>query len=95
METHPAFPNKVNAEFAHVLDRGNIRLRVWERGCGETLACGSGAVAAAVAGVLNDVTDRAVNIHLALGALHVAWEASGDVLMTGPATYVYRGVWEG
>ena len=93
MEMHPAFPNKVNAEFAQVLDRNNIRLRVWERGCGETLACGSGAVATAVAGALNDLTERTVRIHLALGALHIHWDPSGDVFMTGPTAVAFRGVW--
>ena len=61
-ESHPAFPNKTNAEFAQVLDRENIRMRVWERGCGETLACGTGAVATGVAGVLNELTEPRVNV---------------------------------
>lgn len=95
METHAAFPQKVNAEFAQIVDRENIRLRVWERGCGETLACGSGAVAAAVAASLNDLTGRAVNVHLALGALRIEWRESGDVFMTGPTAEAFRGVWRG
>lgn len=95
METHAAFPNKVNAEFAQVVDAENIRLRVWERGCGETLACGSGAVATAVAGVLTKRTNPSVKVHLALGALRIDWEPSGDVLMTGPAQEAFRGVWPG
>ena len=93
LEHHEAFPQRVNAAFAQVIDRENVRLRVWERGCGETLACGSGAVATGVAGALNNLTDRCVTVHLALGALRIDWQPSGEVLMTGPATEAYRGTW--
>ncbi len=93
METHPAFPQKVNAEFVQVLDRQNVRMRIWERGCGETLASGSGSVATAVASALNDFTDRTVTVHLTLGALRIEWQPEGDVLMSGPATEAFRGVW--
>lgn len=95
MEHHDAFPHKVNAEFVQVLDRQNIRIRIWERGCGETLASGSGSTAAAVASALNDLTDRTVNVHLPLGTLRIEWQDTGDVLMTGPATEAYRGTWSG
>lgn len=93
MESHPAFPSKVNAEFVQVLDRRNVRMRIWERGCGETLASGSGSVATAVASVLNDFTDRVVHVHLPLGTLRIEWREAGDVFMTGPATVSFRGVW--
>ena len=75
-------------------DRGHIRLRVWERGTGETLACGTGACATAVAGVLNGLTDREVDIILTGGTLHVNWdETTGHVMMTGPAEFVCDGIY--
>jgi len=94
METHPLFPERVNVEFAEVLDRNRLMVRVWERGTAETLACGTGACATCVAGVLNDVSDRAVTVQLLGGDLDVEWsEATGDVLMTGPAREVFTGAW--
>ncbi len=97
-ENHPCFPRRVNTEFVSVADRKNVRMRVWERGTGETLACGTGCCAVAVAGVLNGVTDRAVTVHVPGGGLFIEWdEESGDVFMTGPAETVFEGCvdWEG
>lgn len=87
------FPNKVNAEFARVIDRNNIEMRVFERGTGETLACGTGACATAVAGILNGYVDNDVTIHLLGGDLNISWSGKEEdsVFMTGPATYVFTG----
>jgi diaminopimelate epimerase len=93
IESHPAFPNRVNAEFIQVVSPTEMIMRVWERGSGETLACGTGACAAAVAGVLNGVTARTVLCHLLGGDLMLEWAESGDVYMTGPATEVFSGDW--
>jgi diaminopimelate epimerase len=97
VETHPAFPRGTNVEFAQLLGRGNddverIRLRVWERGVGETLACGTGACATAVAAALAGRTGRTVIVELRGGDLTVAWTPEDRVLMTGPAVEVYAGV---
>jgi len=82
-------------EFANVLSRSEIDMRVWERGSGETLACGTGACAVAVAAVLNDLVDRCVTVHLLGGDLEIEWdESSNKVYMTGPATYAFEGVVE-
>lgn len=92
IECHEQFPNRVNVEFCKVVNREQIEMRVWERGSGETLACGTGACAAAVAGVLNDLTEEAVTIKLLGGDLFVKWERkSNRVLMTGPAAFVFDG----
>lgn len=93
IEVHPAFPNRVNAEFIQILSRSEMIMRVWERGSGETQACGTGACAAAVAAVLNDLTDRQVLCHLPGGDLLLEWTDSGEVLMTGPAAEVFSGIW--
>ena len=94
LENHPSFPNRVNVEFIEVIDRTHLKMRVWERGTGETLACGTGACASAVAGVLNDVSDRKVTVHLPGGDLNIEWrEQEDDVLMTGPAREVFTGEW--
>lgn len=93
IEKHPAFPRRVNAEFIKVISPSEIQMRVWERGSGETQACGTGACAAAVAGVLNGLTERKVLCHLPGGDLVLEWTDSGDVLMTGPATEVFSGDW--
>lgn len=91
-ENHPLFPERVNTEFIRVLDRGNLRMRVWERGSGETMACGTGACAALVAAVVNDLCAREAVVHLNGGNLHISWpEAGSSVVMTGPATFVYSG----
>jgi diaminopimelate epimerase len=94
VETASEFPRKTNVEFAQVLDRDRVRLRVWERGVGETLACGTGACATLVAGVLTGRTARAATVELPGGDLDIEW-ASDDapVFMTGPAETVYEGVW--
>lgn len=92
--SHTLFPKQTNVEFIQVLDNNNVKMRVWERGAGETLACGTGACAAAVAGVLNNKTDRRVSVHLAVGKLEIEWdEVSGRVFMTGPATRVFEGTY--
>ncbi len=93
IETHPVFPNRINVEFVEVIDRQTIKVRVWERGSGITLACGSGTCAAAVAAMRTDRTDRAVKAQLELGALEIEWADDGCVYMTGPATEVYTGIW--
>ena len=92
LEHHPAFPKRVNVEFVTVLSRSHIRQRTWERGTGETLACGSGACAVAVASILRGVVDRRVKIELRGGELDIEWPADdAHVEMTGPATEVFRG----
>lgn len=87
------FPNRVNAEFAKIIDRKNIEMRVYERGTGETLACGTGTCATVVAAILNGYVDNEVTVHLLGGDLQIYW--SGDendsVIMTGPAQYVFSG----
>jgi diaminopimelate epimerase len=92
IEHHPRFPRRVNAGFMQVLDRGAIRLRVWERGVGETLACGTGACAAAVAGILRGALESPVAVQTRGGELLIRWEGPGHpVLMTGPADNVFEG----
>jgi len=93
VETADVFPRRTNVEFAQVVDENTIRLRVWERGVGETLACGTGACATAVAGVLTGKTGRVVTIELPGGELLIEWAEGGPVVMTGPAEAVYEGVW--
>ena len=94
VERHPAFPRRVNAEFVQLLSPREFRMRVWERGSGETQACGTGACAAAVAGVLAGVAERRVLAHLPGGDLELEWDGSGDVFLTGPAVEVYSGNWQ-
>jgi diaminopimelate epimerase len=92
IETLPLFPRRTNVEFAQVLDRGRIRMRVWERGVGITLACGSGACATAVAAIRRGLTGRKVELLLDGGALIIEWrEEDGHVLMTGPTAMPFRG----
>jgi len=92
VECHPAFPNRVNVEFVAVVDRGRIRQRTWERGTGETLACGSGACAAAVVSILRGVCDASLVVELRGGELAISWEGgSAPVWMTGPAATVFSG----
>jgi diaminopimelate epimerase len=94
IERHPRFPNGVNAGYMQVVDRANIRLRVWERGAGETLACGTGACAAAVIGILRGLLDSPVRVATCGGALMIAWRGEGSpVFMTGPAATVFEGEW--
>ncbi len=92
VETHSMFPNRTNVEFAQTLDDETIRLRVWERGVGETLASGTGACATLVAASLAMRTGRAATIELPGGELFVRWDEGGHVFMTGPATEVFSGV---
>ena len=94
IENHPLFPDKTNVEFIQVLNRKEINFRVWERGVGETLACGTGACASLVAGVLNKKTDRKATIHLPGGDLDILWADDEHVYMTGPAELVFRGEME-
>lgn len=91
-ECHPAFPHKTNTEFVEILSRNEVKMRVWERGAGETMACGTGACAVAVASVLNGFTDRDVRVKLRGGDLQIKWDDDDNhVYMTGPATTVYEG----
>ena len=91
-ETHETFPKRVNTEFVNVLDRQHLRMRVWERGSGETLACGTGACAVCAAAVMNGLTDEKVEIELRGGILTVEYNrASETIYMTGPATTVFEG----
>ncbi|GIO30640.1 MULTISPECIES: diaminopimelate epimerase [Paenibacillus] len=92
LEAHPLFPKKVNVEFATVLDRKTIDMRVWERGAGPTLACGTGACATLVSSVLNGKTDREAEVRLKGGSLFIKWnEADNRIYMTGPAAFVFAG----
>ncbi len=92
IENMPIFPDGINVEFVQVIDRGTIRMRVWERGSGETLACGTGACASVVACVLNNKTDRDVKVILTGGELLISWnELKDTVFMTGPAKKVFHG----
>ena len=91
IESHPRFPQRVNAGFMQVLDRHAIRLRVYERGAGETLACGTGACAAVVAGIRRDLLTSPVRVHTRGGELEIAWDGVGSVVMTGPAVTVFTG----
>ena len=93
IERHPAFPRRVNAEFIQIVSPTEFVMRVWERGSGETMACGTGACAAAVAAALTGRTERTVTAHLRGGDLRLEWSPSGDVFMTGPATEVFTGDW--
>ena len=91
VETHTNFPQRTNVEFIEVLNTQEIKVRVWERGAGETLACGTGACASAVASVLNEKTSRKVTVHLLGGDLFIEWLGDGQVRMTGPAKDVFDG----
>ncbi|HZS04109.1 MAG TPA: diaminopimelate epimerase [Blastocatellia bacterium] len=93
IETHPAFPQRTNVEFIRVVNRAEIEVRFWERGCGETLASGTGGCAAALAAMLNDLAERRVTVKTAAGELLVEWRADNIVMQTGEARAVYRGEW--
>jgi diaminopimelate epimerase len=96
LECHPAFPRRVNVHFVQVLGPGEVRMRTWERGSGITLACGTGACAVCVAGVLSGRTERRLLAHLPGGDLELEWpDDDGSVFMTGPATEVFSGEWNG
>lgn len=91
-ENHELFPKRTNTEFVEIVDRNNVNMRVWERGTGETLACGTGSCATAVACILNGLTDNKVNVHLLGGTLEIEWDRDNDLIyMTGPATTVFEG----
>jgi diaminopimelate epimerase len=95
LEHHPAFPRRVNAHFVTVLGRDEVRMRTWERGSGITLACGTGACAVCVAGVLTGKTGPRILAHLPGGDLELEWGGEGrSVFMTGPATEVFSGEWD-
>ena len=91
-ENHERFPKRINTEFVKVLDRQNVRMRVWERGTGETLACGTGCCATVVACILNGLTDNTVTVKLLGGEIEITWDREADlVYMTGPAATVFSG----
>ena len=94
IEVHPAFPNRINVEFIKVLSRNELDMRVWERGSGETLACGTGAAAVCVAASLNNLADKKVTINLLGGKLELEWADDGCVYKTGPAELSYTGTVE-
>ena len=94
LEYDSHFPRRSNIEFIELIDKSNIKMRVWERGAGETLACGTGACASAVACNINGYTDRTVNVELLGGTLKIEWAENNHVYMTGPATTVFEGILE-
>ena len=94
-ENHERFPERTNTEFVRIIDKNNVQMRVWERGTGETLACGTGCCATTVACVLNGLTDTKVNVHVLGGVILCEWDREENlVYMTGPATTVYEGTIE-
>ncbi|MBS1787490.1 MAG: diaminopimelate epimerase [Acidobacteria bacterium] len=93
IETHTAFPDRTNVEFVRVLNRQEIEVRFWERGCGETLASGTGSCGAALASMLNELTERKVNVITAAGELIVEWRGDKTVVQTGEACAVFGGEW--
>lgn len=96
LERHPLFPQRINVHFAQVLTEDRVKMITWERGSGRTQACGSGACAVCVAGVLNQKTGRAIEVSLPGGELELEWdEKTNHVFMTGPATEVFTGEWSG
>lgn len=94
IENHKLFPNRTNVEFIEIISSSEIKQRTWERGAGETLACGTGSSAVTVAGVLNGRTDRRLLNHLSGGDLDMEWADDGNVYMTGPAVQVFEGVFD-
>ena len=95
VENHPFFPDRVNYEIVNVLSRDRMKVRVWERGSGITLACGTGACAAVVAARLNGLVDDDVTVQLPGGDLRVSWPGEGEVVMEGPVARVFEGHWPG
>ncbi len=95
VEHHHMFPNRVNFEVANVISRNEIRARVWERGAGETLACGSGACAIAVVAKLKGLSNNPVDVMVPGGTLTIDWNGAGEVLLSGPAELVFHGIWQG
>lgn len=94
IENHALFPNRTNVEFVEIVSPGEVKQRTWERGAGETLACGTGASAVAVAGILNERTERTILNHLLGGDLELEWTEDGSVFMTGPAVQVFEGTFD-
>ncbi len=94
LETHPLFPEKTNVEFVRRMNNGDIAQRTWERGSGETMACGTGACAAAVATILRRRSKHRVKVYLRGGVLEIEWRPGESVWMTGPAEEVFSGVWD-
>ena len=88
------FPNRVNFEIVNLMDRGHLDARVWERGSGETMACGTGACAIAVAARLLDLTEETVDITLPGGVLRISWDGQGEVYLEGDAVEVFEGEWK-
>lgn len=93
IEHHPAFPKRTNVEFVNVVDRGNIVMRIWERGSGITMASGSGSCGSALASMITGRVDKRVNVHLVYGVLTIEWAEDGCVYQEGPATEAYTGEW--
>jgi len=91
LESHPRFPKRVNVGFMQIINRQHVKLRVFERGVGETLACGTGACGAVVSGHLRGLLDDHVQVDLKGGSLHIDWDGQGSVIMTGPTTNVFEG----
>jgi diaminopimelate epimerase len=91
IENHELFPNRINVEFVQVISGSEIRVRVWERGAGETMACGTGACASAVASSIKALTGRETTVHLDGGDLKIEWSQDNHVFMTGPAMEVFEG----
>jgi diaminopimelate epimerase len=95
IENHPSFPRRVNVHVVEIVNRGHVRMRTWERGSGITMACGTGASAVCVAGVLTGRTDSPLAADLPGGRLDLEWTTGGHVFMTGPAEEVFEGTWWG
>ena len=93
IENHKLFPERINAHFVQIVSKNEVKIRTWERGSGETLACGTGAVASGVACVLNNLTERTVHTQLPGGILKVEWTDDNKTYMTGPAEFVFTGWW--
>jgi diaminopimelate epimerase len=93
VENHPSFPKRTNVEFVNVVDRGNIVMRIWERGSGITMASGSGSCGSSLACMITGRTDRRVRVHLVYGELTIEWAEDGCVYQQGPATDVFSGEW--
>ena len=93
IERHPKFPQRTNVEFVNVIDGENIKMRIWERGSGETMASGSGSCGAALASMITDRVGRRVHVHHVYGKLLIEWAEDGNVYQEGPATEVYTGTW--
>ncbi len=91
LESHPSFPNRINVGFMQIINKQKIRLRVYERGAGETLACGTGACAAVANAISHHWLASEVEVKLPAGSLHIQWQQGGTLMMTGPASFVYEG----